>query len=68
MYTYNVEWVLNWWLIKRGPEEVRFKLENAHLLKDFVSHKELLGWSRNVSIAMLYSHTSESCLLHLNGD
>ncbi len=42
--------------------------KDAHLLQKLVSHKELLGCSRDVSVAVLDSHASESGLLDLEGD
>ena len=38
------------------------------LFEELVAHKELLGSTRNVSIAVLDSHTGESSLLDLHSD
>ena len=45
-----------------------FKGEDCQLLKLFVSHQELLGSSRDVSVVVKDSHSSVSGLLHLNCD
>ena len=46
-------------------EEMMLKSQDNDLLKKFISHQELLARSRDVSVTVLKSHTSESSLLEL---
>ena len=41
--------------------------QDAGLLQQFVAHEELLGGTRDVSVAVLDSHTCEPRLLYLEG-
>ena len=45
-----------------------FDSQDHGLLQELVAHQKLLAGSRDVSIAVLDSHASESSLLHLEGD
>lgn len=45
-----------------------FQCEDDGLLEELISHQELLCGSGDISISVLESHTSESSLLHLDGN
>lgn len=68
MSTYKVEGVLNWGCVVHWSEEVVLKSKNNNLFEELITHQELLGGTRNVSVAVLNSHTCESGLLNLKGD
>jgi hypothetical protein len=55
-------------LIVHWSEEMMLQVKNANLFKESISHKELLGGSRDVSVTMLDSHGGESSLLNLEGN
>ena len=45
-----------------------FKGQDDNLFKKFVAHQELFARSRDISISVLDSHTSESGLLNLKSN
>ena len=55
-------------MIVHGSEKLLLESQDNTLFKKFVTHQELFGASRNVSIAVLNSHTGVSSLLDLDGN
>ena len=55
-------------MIVHWSEEVVLDGQDNDLLEKLVSHEELLARTRDVSVAVLESHTGESSLLHLEGN
>ena len=47
-------------------EEMMLEGQDNDLFKKFVAHQELFARSRDVSVSVLKSHTSESSLLELS--
>ena len=66
--TYQVEGVLNWRLVVHWSEEVVLDTEDGKLFEESVTHQELLGGTRDVSVTVLQSHSSESGLLYLESN
>ena len=55
-------------MVVHGSEKLLFECQDNTLFKKLVSHQELFGSSRDVSIAVLNSHTGVSSLLDLDGN
>jgi len=55
--TYQVPVVLNRSLVVHGAEEVLAEGQNHELLKEAVTHHELLGCTRNVAVVVENAHT-----------
>ena len=49
-------------------EEMVLNCKDDQLFVELISHEELLSGSRNVSVTVLKSHSSESGLLDLNSN
>ena len=65
--TYEVEGVLDWGGVVHWSEEMVFEGENDNLLEKSISHHELLGGTRDVSVVVEESHTGVSRDLDLKG-
>ena len=65
--TYHVEGVLDWGVVVHGAEEVFAESEDHDLLEEAISHHELLGGTRDVTVVVEDAHTGESGDLHLKG-
>ena len=55
-------------MVVHGSEKLLLESQDNTLFKELVTHQELFGASRNVSIAVLNSHTGVSGLLDLDGN
>ena len=55
-------------MVVHGSEKLLLESQDNTLFKELVTHQELFGASRNVSIAVLNSHTGVSSLLDLDGN
>ena len=55
-------------MIIHRSEELLFECQDNTLFKELITHKELFSGSGDVSVSVLNSHTSESCLLDLDGN
>ena len=55
-------------MVVHGSEKLLLESQDNTLFKKLVTHQELFGASRNVSIAVLNSHTGVSSLLDLDGN
>ena len=64
--TYEVEGIFDWRSVVHWSEEMVLEGQDNDLFKKFVAHQELFARSRDVSVSVLKSHTSESSLLELS--
>jgi hypothetical protein len=66
--TAQIETVLNGRAVVHGSEVVLLDGQDHQLLENLVTHHELLGSTRNISVVVENSHTSETSDLDLNCD
>ena len=64
----KVKTVLNRRTVVHGSEEVLLDGEDHQLLKDLITHQELLCSTRNVSVVVQNSHACETGDLYLNSN